>query len=322
MSLTTAHKRTQARARNFGSNEGIEFVRCRICGDRVRVISGRHLSKHRTDREAYMEEYGLRPDELIAKASRRLHSSRRDYRPYSKRDWIAAIKEVYKRDNQVFAGFLQEKHQQLYHQGTWLFGDWDKALRAAGFDPEQMRLRNFWDREKVILGICSLRKQNLPLYANYVMRNHLNLFSGAVRQYGSWNKALMAAGIIAIPQNTRFGLLRELRDAVEWRISQALRSEIVYYFGSLRDAKIALKTDRRLLTGWSRPKIITLLAQMHRSKEKLNYATGRREFPALVSAAEAYFGSWGKALYAAGIDPNLYFVHHKWRKSRAEAVRR
>ena len=46
----------------------------------------------------------------------------------------------------------------------------------------------------------------------------------------------------------------------------------------------------------------------------------KADFPALVSAAEAYFGSWGKALYAAGIDPNLYFVHHTWRKSRVETV--
>jgi len=265
-----------------------------------------------------MDEYGLSPDQLIAKNSRRLHSSRRDYRPYSKRDWVAAIKKIYKRNAQIFPGSLQEKHQQLYHQGAWLFGDWDKALRAAGFDPEQMRLRSFWDREKVILGIRTLRKQNLPLYAKYVMKNHPNLFSGALRQYGSWNKALVAAGITnkEIPRKTRLGLLRDLRDAVEHRndISQALRSEIAYYFGSLRDAKIALKTDRRLLNGWSKPKIITVLAHMHRSKEKLNYATGRRDFPALVSAAEAYYGSWGKALYAAGIDPNLYFVHHTWRK--------
>jgi hypothetical protein len=319
MSLTTAHKRTQARARNFGSNEGIEFVRCRICGDRVRVISGRHLSKHGTDREAYMEEYGLSPDQLIAKASRRLHSSRRNYRPYSKRDWIAAIRKVHKRDEQVFAGFLQEKHQQLYHQGIWLFGDWDKALRASGFDPEQMRLRSFWNGEKVILGIRALRKQNLPLYPNYVMKNHQNLFSGALRQYGSWDKALRAAGITLISRRTRLGLLRDLRDAVESGsdISQALRSELEYYFGSLGNAKIALKTDARLLSGWSQRKIITVLAQMHRSKEKLNYGTGRRQFPALVSAAEAYFGSWGKALHAAGIDPNLYFVHHTWRKQKA-----
>jgi hypothetical protein len=57
---------------------------------------------------------------------------------------------------------------------------------------------------------------------------------------------------------------------------------------------------------------------MHRSKEKLNYATVRREFPAVMSATEAYFGNWGKALYAAGIDPNWYFVHHKWRKPDRE----
>ena len=58
-------------------------------------------------------------------------------------------------------------------------------------------------------------------------------------------------------------------------ISQALRLEIAYYFGSLRNAKIAVKTDAKLLSGWSMSKIITVLGQMHRSKEKLNYATGR-----------------------------------------------
>ncbi len=322
MGHTRQQKRFAPRARKPNSDEGIDFVRCRICGDHRRIISGRHLSKHGADREEYMQEYGLSPDELIATDSRRLHSSRRDYRPYNKRDWIAAIKKVYKRDEQIFAGFLQEKHQQLYHQGTWLFGDWDKALRAAGFDPEQMRLRSFWESQKVILVIRALRKQNLPLYAKYVVKNHPNLFSGTVRQYGSWNKALVAAGITEISRKTRLVLLRELRDAVESRsnISQALQLEIAYYFGSLRNAKIALKTDAKLLSGWSKRKIIAVLAQKHRSKEILNYAASRREFPALVSAAEAYFGSWGKALHAAGIDPNLYFVHHKWRKSRAQVV--
>jgi hypothetical protein len=158
-----------------------------------------------------------------------------------------------------------------------------------------------------------------------VMKNHPNLFSGALRQYGSWNKALVAAGITnkEIPRKTRLGLLRELRDAVESRseISRELRSEIEYYFGSLRSASAALKTNPKLLSGWSKRKIISVIAQMHRSNEKLNYGTGRRDFPALVSAAEAYFGSWGKALYAAGIDPNLYFVHHPWREPRAQAVR-
>jgi len=37
---------------------------------------------------------------------------------------------------------------------------------------------------------------------------------------------------------------------------------------------------------------------------------------ALVSAAEAYFGRWGKALYAAGIDPNEYFVRRAWHQRK------
>jgi hypothetical protein len=155
------------------------------------------------------------------------------------------------------------------------------------------------------------------------MKNHPKLFSGALAAYGSWNKALMAAGITAIPRKTRLGLLRELRDVVESRskVSRALSSEIEYYFGSLRNGQAALKTDRKLLSGWNKRKIITVLAQKHRSKEKLNYGAVRREFPALVSAAEAYFGSWGKALYAAGIDPNLYFVHHNGAELRRRVGR-
>jgi len=173
---------------------------------------------------------------------------------------------------------LQQKHPYLYHQGTWLFGDWDKALRAAGFDLERGRRRRFWDKEKIIKGLQRMRKQNLPLYPKYVMKNHQNLFHGALRQCGSWNKALIVAGITVIPRRTRLGLLRELRDAVESKseISRELRSEIEYYFGSLRDAKIALKTDAKLLSGWSTRKIVTVVAQRHRSQEKLDYATGRR----------------------------------------------
>jgi hypothetical protein len=320
MSHTNQQRRLAPRARNSNRVDGIDFVRCRICGDHRRVLSARHLSKHGTDREEYMQEYNLSPDGLIAKDFRIIQSSRRGYHPYGKSDWIAAIKKIYRRDGNIFARRLQIKHPHLYTQGTWIFGDWDKALCAAGFDPERMRLRISWDREKINTGIRALRKQNLPLYAKYVMKNHQKLFSGALAAYRSWNKALLAAGVTnkEIPRKTRLGLLREFRDTVESRsdISEPLRLQLSYYFGSPRNAKTALKTDAKLLSGWSKRKIITVLAQKHRSKEKLSYGTVRRECPALVSAAEAYFGSWGKALHAARIDPNLYFVHHTWRKQQ------
>jgi hypothetical protein len=59
-----------------------------------------------------------------------------------------------------------------------------------------------------------------------------------------------------------------------------------------------------------------MLSVMHRSKKIPTYGKLQREFPALLSAAEAYFGSWGKDLYAAGIDPSLYFVRRKRRGPR------
>jgi hypothetical protein len=298
-------------------------VRCRVCGDHRRVISGRHLSKHEIDRETYMEEYGLSPDQLIAKDFRRIISSRRGYSPYGKKDWIDAIKKIHSRGESVFAGDLQDKQPYLYQQGLWIFGDWDKALRAAGFDPEKMRRRRSWDKDRIVTELQRMRKQNMPLYAHYVMKNHQSLFHAALRHYGSWNKALVAVGINDKGHSgtTPLGLLRELRETVEAKrdISAALRSDIAYYFGSLRKAKLALKTDPRILSGWSKRKIMAVLTQMHRSKKNLSYATTRREFTALVSAAEAYFDSWGKALSAAGIDPNLYFVHRKWRKPKAGA---
>jgi hypothetical protein len=143
--MLMGHKRQRKRLgqgrRSLDGDEGIEFVRCRICGDRRRVISGRHLSKHDTDRETYMQEYDLSPDELVAKAFRLIQSSHPAYHPYTKTGWIGAIKNLHKRDESVFAGDLQYKHPYLYDQGVWIFGNWDNALRAAGFDRDKMRLQ-------------------------------------------------------------------------------------------------------------------------------------------------------------------------------------
>jgi hypothetical protein len=316
---------TAPRKRNFDNDDGVDFVRCRICGDHRRVISGRHLSKHDTDRETYMQEYDLTPDQLIAKGFRVLKSSRRGYYPNGKNEWIAAMKKVYETDGNVFAGYLQNKYGYLYEQGIWIFGDWDKALSAAGFDPAKMRERSVWAEEKIIGTIRTMHKKDLPLYAAYVLDNHPGLFAAALRQFCSWPKTLVAAGVTKKPRTKRLykskiTLLNVLSDALDRypleNMPQALKLEAEHYFGSLQKAIATLQKQRQRLPGWNRRKIITTLSRMHRSKESLAYAKARREHMALVSAAEAHFGSWGKALYAAGIDPNLYFVRHKWRKRR------
>ena len=86
-------------------------------------------------------------------------------------------------------------------------------------------------------------------------------------------------------------------------VPQTLKLEAAHYFGSLEKAIATLRKQGNRLPGWNRRKIMTVLSRMHHSKESLAYARARREYMALVSAAEAHFGSWGKALYAAGTTP-------------------
>ena len=197
--------------------DGIDFVRCRICGDHRRVISGRHLSKHGIDREAYMEKYCLSPDELLAKHSRQLQSSRRNYRPYSRREWIQAVKEICRQSGKVSTKYLQKNHHHIYNQAIWIFGGWDNALKAAGLNSKNVRMRRFWSPKMIITEIRKLRSRKLPLYASYALRNHPGTFSVGRRLFGSWTNAL-AASEIAVPKNTelgRLGTLRALRDARE-----------------------------------------------------------------------------------------------------------
>jgi hypothetical protein len=106
----------------LSGSEGVDFVRCRICGDHRRVISARHLSKHEIDRGTYMAEYRLSPDQLIAKDFRRIQSSRRGYHPYGKSDWVSSIRRIYKETGSVFAENIQKKHRHVYLQGVWIYG--------------------------------------------------------------------------------------------------------------------------------------------------------------------------------------------------------
>ena len=189
-----------------------------------------------------------------------------------------------------------------------------------------MRLRTYWETERVVTQIRGLRQKGVPLYAAYVLKHNPALFSAALRIFESWPNALIAAGLEApdSPHGGRHGVLRALHEALEQHsqrdLPEKLKLHAVYYFASLRKAKAALKTDRRLRTGWSKAKIIAVILQRHRSGKPLGYAAARRDNPALVSAVEAYFGSWGNALHAAALNPNLY-LRRKWRERKTTAKR-
>ena len=67
-----------------------------------------------------IEEYALSRDQLNSKTFRLNHSSRPDYAPHNKREWIAAMKAVHRKHGNVYAGFPQKHYPTLYAEAIWL----------------------------------------------------------------------------------------------------------------------------------------------------------------------------------------------------------
>jgi hypothetical protein len=275
-----------------------------------------HLSKHDTDRASYLAEFKLSPDQLIAKAFRVLQSSRPGYKPNSKAEWASEIKNIHATQGVAGLQRLERNRPILYGQGIWLFGKIDAGFRFVGLDPDEIRLSSRWEDAKLHREIRKLRNRRLPLYANYVMKHHSKVFKHGIARHGSWPNALMAYGITPPPKRYRLHLLTRLRDTLESgaRLTKQFRWELEYYFGSVMNAKLELKTDIRILNAWGPKRVILEIQRRHRLKLRLIYTVVRVECLALLNAAQRFFGSWGNALYSAGIDPNLYFVTRTWRK--------
>ncbi len=127
----------------------------------------------------------------------------------------------HKQHGNDYAEFLQKHYPSLYLEGT----------KGLGCVVIGMRLSVYWDSHQNGCGSerIGIRKELSPRYfftekaylctryTVYVLEHYAALFSAAIRIFGSWRNALVAAGIEAPdrPHDGRRGVLRALRDALE-----------------------------------------------------------------------------------------------------------
>jgi hypothetical protein len=95
---------------------------------------------------------------------------------------------------------------------------------------------------------------------------------------------------------------RKLRES-----HSALYSAAIHCFGSYRAAVDAAGVDyrsvQRLVPGrWNRQTVCQELRRLHREKQPLHHAVAELKHPDLVLAAYRYFGSYGAAVNAAGLN--------------------
>jgi len=157
------------------------------------------------------------------------------------------------------------------------FGSWRKAIVAAGFDPKEVcRRKRKWTRERILEEIRRLYKQGEDLSHSAAKRNH---------QY-----------LVVVAIDDRF-------------------------FGSWRNAIEAAGIDYQEVSKheyWSRERIIERIRELHAAGEPLSHEAAKRNHGALVSAASSprYFGSWGEAIKAAGLDYDGIRRINRWTKAK------
>lgn len=98
------------------------------------------------------------------------------------------------------------RRNSLSRAAVKIFGSWDEALRTAGIDPQTVRVyRKPWTADELIAELRRKHRCGEPLNAKDVRPNHIR--RPACRLFGSWDGALVAAGLdpATIRGNTRRG---------------------------------------------------------------------------------------------------------------------
>ena len=168
--------------------------------------------------------------------------------------------------------------------------------------------RTKWTKEIIVKQLQQWHAAGVPVKS--LWRQDQRLSSSAAIIFGSWRKALEAAGLEPVRQRwSRELVIEELRKsgANPRAISSKLRAAAVREFGSIVQGYIAagLKSQRRPpslpLRNWNVAQTVTAIRERRDSGKSLS-ATATED-PTLYSAAKRFHGSWAAALRASGVKP-------------------
>ena len=84
----------------------------------------------------------------------------------------------------------------LIRAATYCFGTWRAAVKAAGFNYNEVRTDIVWTKGKVVRAIRALRRKGDKLNSRSAQLSHQALFAATSRKrlFGSWKKAVEASG--------------------------------------------------------------------------------------------------------------------------------
>jgi hypothetical protein len=184
--------------------ELLDYVTCRLCGKDCGLLNG-HLSQvHKLSASDYLEQFPgaeLISEELRAHQSRALRRGNVNLPPWEPL-WSAEyildrIAEMHRRGMPLNSGWIQEHEDALLAAAEMWVGPWDEALREAGVDPQEIRVRDpalHLTPQQIVERLRQRKKRGLSVNNAAVHADDLRLFAAIKRSFGDYDAGLRAAG--------------------------------------------------------------------------------------------------------------------------------
>jgi hypothetical protein len=119
---------------------------------------------------------------------------------WTKQRIIALIKQARRKGDDLHWSAVTQRDDEVGRAAfaslqPRLFGRWDRALHAAGLDADEVSRYRKWDGNTIAFELKSRAQAEEPLSSGAVQQDDPGLHAAAVRHFGSYDRALLAAKI-------------------------------------------------------------------------------------------------------------------------------
>lgn len=108
---------------------------------------------------------------------------------------IHRIKEIAEKGESINTLSLEMNHPRLWNAARRIFGNINNAVQAAGFDYAGFKKRGAWTPEKITERLQNYHSEGKDLSQITMLEDDSKLLAAAQKLYGSWSRAVNAAGI-------------------------------------------------------------------------------------------------------------------------------
>ena len=220
--------------------------------------------------------------------------------------------------------------QPLVKRAKKFFGSWNEALRAVGIEPEAGRSK--WadaDKKAILAKLRRLKVTGKTRSIPTVTKQKWGraLYDRTTELFGTWNKALRAAGVKPLRENSpwpkasKADIISEIRrrkrvgaslqttkiEREKWGGAFMKRTKKLFGSYSAAILEAGVRPFAGLTSPWPRADKDTILREIRRRKRSgkpLNYGVvaSQQWGAALQKRAQTLFGSWTAALSRADVD--------------------